>query len=285
MDNQTEKWRRRHQAELNVQSQAWPISESLPFATDQCIGVCRIVSNDSDGLYTVTRQFWDGQYWLDASSPTGFEEIVGRDYNNRSTGSAGDRAVFWTQPAIDGTVEILVDLGADGSGGSGVDTVRDSQTEPNSVSPVDTIIFKALGGIEAVVSEPNDDEARVTLSLPDGGEDAAALLGWNGNDEWVKICDGPGIGDPQILYVDANETVSWKDAHIQYISVNGSVYAGVSVIDIHHNSVDDASGPILVTSQGSGSHPERTVDLIISHTSGFSSQQNIEVRNSAGTGT
>jgi len=77
-------------------------------------GLCKIVSNEEDGNYTVTRLWWDPDADPPAYVPAtggGMVAVAGRDFLNRDGGVASDTPVrFWAQEARNGSIEILIDI-------------------------------------------------------------------------------------------------------------------------------------------------------------------------------
>ena len=111
---QTENYRRQ-QASLD--------SIARPTATDRpehqpsaaIAGVAKIVTNDGDGDYTITQQWWDSgadpPAWADAVSPGGLVEGEVRDINQRDDGPTGRIVRFWQGRNMSGAIETWIDIG------------------------------------------------------------------------------------------------------------------------------------------------------------------------------
>ncbi len=81
--------------------------ERIPKGNRQ--GVCKIVSNDAGGDYTITRMFWNGSAYV-ADTSGEFFQVAARDYLNRAFGRLGSTPIrFWTQETTTGLTEILID--------------------------------------------------------------------------------------------------------------------------------------------------------------------------------
>jgi len=273
----TERWRRRRQADENARGLARPTPEDLPLTHSQTRGVCRIVANLDDGLYTVTRQAWDSTAWADTAAAAGFAGALARDFRNRPAGQVGRRVVFWIQDAMDGREEILLDV----ENPDAIETVRDAEAEPNEVSDATALRFAGAAGIETTVSEQTEGEATTTISLPAGGEDTGDVLVWNAGQDCWQVLTIPDWGH-YALHVES-WTPAFKQPHIYRVSAAATGYSGVAALEI--DSDGDSGGPILLTHSGSGTFPERTVQITLSHAALHAAQQNITVRNAAGTGT
>jgi len=76
-------------------------------------GVARIVSDEGDGAYTITQQWWNpaSSGYDDAVWPAGLEQAEARDFLGRGGGQEDQLVRFWTQEAKGGHREVLIDLG------------------------------------------------------------------------------------------------------------------------------------------------------------------------------
>jgi len=78
--------------------------------------VAKIVSNEGDGLYTITRQNWrpSTEEYEDAKGGCGPIASEARDFRNRETGAVGQLVRYWTQARLEGGWELVIDSGPDG---------------------------------------------------------------------------------------------------------------------------------------------------------------------------
>jgi hypothetical protein len=111
---QTENYRR-EQASLD--SVARPVGADRPELQQQAAiaGVAKIVTNDAEGDYTITQQWWDQNAdppaWTDAVSPSGLVDAEARDIDQRDAGAAGGIVRFWQGRNMSGAVETWIDIG------------------------------------------------------------------------------------------------------------------------------------------------------------------------------
>ena len=106
-------------------SQAAAAAALRPVADECCAetgwgaraGVARIMANDAGGYYTVTEQRWNSatSQWQDANEPPGYVARTARDCSGQSSGTVGQHVRFWEQRAKGGALELLIDLGAEGT--------------------------------------------------------------------------------------------------------------------------------------------------------------------------
>lgn len=75
-------------------------------------GVARIATNDEDGDYTITEQWWnpDTSEWDSATAPLGLVNASAREYSGNEHGSEEQLVRFWQQRAQGGLVETLIDV-------------------------------------------------------------------------------------------------------------------------------------------------------------------------------
>ena len=75
-------------------------------------GLAKIVTNEEDGVYTVTEQRRDAAdyAWEDAVSPLGYVDAVARDYLDRDYGTVGQLVRFWEHRRKAGSLDLLIDL-------------------------------------------------------------------------------------------------------------------------------------------------------------------------------
>jgi len=78
-------------------------------------GIAKVVTNDGDGDYTITQQWWDSDAgppaWGDATSPGGLVSCEARDINQRDDGRVDQIVRFWQGRNISGGLETWIDLG------------------------------------------------------------------------------------------------------------------------------------------------------------------------------
>ena len=116
---QTENYRRQQAALDSVDR---PLAEDRPEPQRQAMiaGVARIVTNDGDGDYTITQQWWDQDAdppaWSDAVSPSGLVDGEAQDINQRDDGVVGRVVRFWQGRNMSGAIETWIDTGWVSSG-------------------------------------------------------------------------------------------------------------------------------------------------------------------------
>jgi len=114
IQRQIENYRRRQAAQTAGQR---PAGDDKPAADEKTVtaGVARIVSNDGDGEYTITQQWWDQsaspQAWADAAAPGGIVSAEARDVNLRADGQPGRKVRFRRERNKGGGIETWIDLG------------------------------------------------------------------------------------------------------------------------------------------------------------------------------
>lgn len=80
------------------------------------VGVCKIVTNEGAGAYTITELTWNGSSYDAATA--GIFQVLARDYRNRDYAVAGSDPIdFWQQNYTDGTPEYLINIGGTGTAG------------------------------------------------------------------------------------------------------------------------------------------------------------------------
>ena len=111
---QTENYRRQ---QASLDSVGRPVSEDRaePQSQAAIAGIAKVVTNDGDGDYTITQQWWDPDAappaWGDAVSPAGLVSGEARDINQRDDGRAGRIVRFRQSRNMSGGVETWIDLG------------------------------------------------------------------------------------------------------------------------------------------------------------------------------
>ena len=111
---QTENYRRQR---ASLDSVARPTGEDRAEAQPPAAiaGVAKVVTNDGDGDYTVTQQWWDScadpPAWANATSPGGLVSGEARDINQRDDGRVGQIVRFWQARNMSGGTETWIDLG------------------------------------------------------------------------------------------------------------------------------------------------------------------------------
>jgi len=111
---QTENYRRR-QAALHAVAAVDSADRAEHQLSVPLAGVAKIVTNDGDGEYTITQQWWesgaDPHEWSDAVLPGGLVSCEARDINQRDDGLAGRFVRFRRERNVAGVVETWIDLG------------------------------------------------------------------------------------------------------------------------------------------------------------------------------
>ena len=111
---QTENYRRERAA---LDSVSRPVGADRPEPQHQAViaGLARIVTNDGDGEYTITQQWWDADAatpeWTNAVSPGGLVSCEACDINLRQDGLVERFVRFWQGRNLSGAVETWIDLG------------------------------------------------------------------------------------------------------------------------------------------------------------------------------
>ena len=111
---QTENYRRQ---QASLDSVGRPTAEDRAELQLQAsiAGIAKVLTNDGDGDYTITQQWWDSQAappaWADATSPAGLVSGEARDINQRDDGRAGRIVRFWQGRNMSGGIETWIDLG------------------------------------------------------------------------------------------------------------------------------------------------------------------------------
>jgi len=75
-------------------------------------GLAKIVTNEEDGVYTVTEQRRDtaDDAWEDAVAPLGYVDAIARDYLDRDYGTVGQLVRFWEHRRKAGSLDLLIDV-------------------------------------------------------------------------------------------------------------------------------------------------------------------------------
>jgi len=111
---QTENYRRQ-QAALDAVDATDSTDRAEHHLCVPTVGVAKIVTNDDDGDYTITQQWWDShadpKEWSNAVSPGGLVSVQARDINQRHDGLAGRLVRFRQERNIAGSMETWIDLG------------------------------------------------------------------------------------------------------------------------------------------------------------------------------
>ena len=78
-------------------------------------GIAKVVTNNGDGDYTITQQWWDPDAnppaWTDATLPAGLVDAEARDINQRDDGRVDQIVRFWQARNMSGEIETWIDLG------------------------------------------------------------------------------------------------------------------------------------------------------------------------------
>lgn len=78
------------------------------------VGVAKIVTNETDGWYTITEQFWDAAAgtpaYVAATASSGLFERDAREISNNTSGAAGDLVHWWEQRDKAGRLEVCFAL-------------------------------------------------------------------------------------------------------------------------------------------------------------------------------
>jgi hypothetical protein len=82
---------------------------------DSRSGMATIVTNATEGAYTITEVVYNSTTDAWIADTLGFTAQTARDYQNRDFGVAGDIVRYWTQENSVGEIEILIDLGGGGT--------------------------------------------------------------------------------------------------------------------------------------------------------------------------
>jgi len=100
-------------AQLPVdQDRAIPNVQPVPF------GVAKVTSNEGDGEYKITEQWWDGDagggegQWVDAYG--GFTNATARERSGKTLGGADDIVLFWRHHAKGNKEQYLIELPVEG---------------------------------------------------------------------------------------------------------------------------------------------------------------------------
>jgi hypothetical protein len=223
---------RRQQASLDAvrRSDRDDRAESQPAGT--VTGVARIVTNDDDGDYTITQQYWDSGAappdWTNAVSPGGLVSVPARDINQRGDGLAGRLVRFWQGRNVAGGVETWVDLGcmslgfwasitansADGTnrwkyafsevykstaGYGGWATLGGGRSGTTSTNPARNTIEDMNTGADAHVEGNGVDPANLDPAAT--GSDTFALMPCtSGNVVWMREVDRAGTTEYWFSY-------------------------------------------------------------------------------------
>jgi len=85
-----------------------------PAAENQVLrrGIAKIHSNDGDGKYVITEQWWDSDSgnWVNATAPVGLVEANARDIAGCIDGAVADVARFWQERDKDDNTVTFIDI-------------------------------------------------------------------------------------------------------------------------------------------------------------------------------
>jgi len=220
---------RREQAAADATTRWAPYTEQpVSGANVLRFGVARIVSNDGDGQYKITEQWWNPNAsppaWEDAKKPVGYVEAAARDYGNCTLGVDGLRVLFWEQRAKGGSLELLIDAAgrglcwgkatADWTGGNAVtlDPCQADGTDIANAGNVTAYIISPTGGTpDGDGLEPDISQNDVLAYLPYGGDKGVLV-----NVRW-KITGADVLGIQLVAdkqyHITGNSTVTVHDAN------------------------------------------------------------------------
>ncbi len=273
-------WQDRRQTEENLRQIAWPPESRVPLGGGSGLGICRIVSVDSDDYsYMVTQQVWHGTDFGDAGD-AGLVGRLARDYKMRTTGQVDQLVPFWLLPNRHGGQDIWIDV-----------TVRLNlsviDSDDNAADGVEQLQMDGENGITATLGG-SDGLATVVLNLPEGQDNAVGggdLLvwiqdaGWPQGGYWSTVAaEAASSVIPGVYYVGASGP-QFVESHLARMTVGGTDVEGVSRISL------DAYDAIEIDLSSYGTAPGKTVEALIHHATQFAGDQSVTVRNAAGDGT
>jgi hypothetical protein len=279
MTQTLEAWKQKIQADENFRNISRHHAAGNMQEPCDRLGICKIVSTGPEtGQYQVTLQHWLGESWYDASEHAGFADLTVRDFRDRDFGQVGQRVLFWVQCDLDGTDRVWIDV-------TSRPFIQVCDQDDMAIDQVSSLRILGDNGISSEISAGGDGQAQLTLALPDGlyGGD---LLTWDAAEGEWKVLEVTSCLDDRIPWLAEADDLRWTKAFFSTLGISGTEISGVAHVHFHPNDPQNSSaGPIRLTQSHSGSHPETSVDVVVSHYAPHASSQTVTVRDAAGTGT
>jgi hypothetical protein len=273
-------WQDRRQTEENLRQTAWPPESRVPLDGRTGLGICRIVSVDTDDFsYQITQQVWHGTDFGDAGD-AGLVDRPARDYKLRTTGQVDQFVPFWLLPNRRGGQDVWIDV-----------TVRLDlsvvDSDDNTAEKIEQLQLDGENGITAAL-DGGDGLATVMLNLPQGQDNAVGggdLLVWIQNPAWPQggywstvAAEAPSSVIPGVYYVGSTGP-QFVESHLARVTIGGTDIDGVSRVSL------DTYDAIEIDLSSFGTAPEKTVEALVHHATQFAGDQSVTVRNAAGDGT
>ena len=195
--------------------------EPIRLPADLPRGIARIVSNEGDGAYKITEQWWaptDGS-WTDAVAPLGLVEAPAVDWMGRSGGAVGQLVKFHQTRTLQGQTAIFLDSGNSSQAVTRFSSFCVHYSGSNTTAPFFTVPGCLHSLVQTIIS------ARECSQNDPGGEHPGfiGMAMWGPSSGWFNALDTWVGGDWQDLWYQG------YDRYGTFLGIAGQAMTGLYI--------------------------------------------------------